>query len=42
MGRRRRKEARGMEVDANDEVEDMHKKMASGKSGTVVFRRQMS
>ena len=36
------KKYEGTEVDANDEVEDMHKKMASGKRGTVVFRRQMS
>ena len=32
----------GMEVDANDEDEDLLKEVASGKSGSVVFRRQMS
>ena len=32
----------GNEVDANDEQEDMLKEIASGKSGSVVFRRQMS
>ena len=30
------------EAHANDEDEDMLKEMASGKSGPVVFRRQMS
>ena len=30
------------EAHANDEDEDMLKEMASGKSGSVVFRRQMS
>ena len=33
---------RGMDVDANDEDEDMLKEMTSGKSGSVVFGRQMS
>ena len=28
--------------DANDEDEDMLKEVVSGKSGSVVFRRQMS
>ena len=32
----------GMGVDANDEDEDMLKEMTSGKSGSVVCRRQMS
>ena len=36
------KKYKGMEVDANDEGEDMLKKLATGKSGSVVFRRQMS
>ena len=36
------KKYEGMEVDANDEDEDMLKEVADGKSGSVVFRRQMS
>ena len=36
------KKYEGMEVDANDEDEDMLKELAGGKSGSVVFRRQMS
>ena len=36
------KKYEGMDVDANDEDEDMLKEMTSGKSGSVVFRRQMS
>ena len=36
------KKYEGMEVDANDEDEDMLKEVAGGKSGSVVFRRQMS
>ena len=31
-----------MDVDANDEDEDMLKETTSGKSGSMVFRRQMS
>ena len=37
-----RKKFEGMDVDANDEDEDMLKEMTSGKSCSVVFRRQMS
>ena len=36
------KKHEGMDVDANDEDEHMLKEMTSGKSGSVVFRRQMS
>ena len=36
------KKYEGMDVDANDEDEDMLKEMTSGKSSSVVFRRQMS
>ena len=36
------KKYEGMDVDSNDEDEDMLKEMTSGKSGSVVFRRQMS
>ena len=36
------KKYEGMEVDANDEDDDMLTEMGGGKSGSVVFRRQMS
>ena len=36
------KKHEGMEVDENDEDEDMIKEMTSGKSSSMVFRKQMS